>query len=96
MEGARGLVGATAVAPILLRIYLRTNVAIRPCWRKRSQDRLYRYVEGREKEQEKKITRSGYRLRWRILARMRRFLRPTLRRPLPVFFVPTRDSVRVK
>ena len=31
----------------------------------------------------------GYRLRWRILARMRRFFRPTLRRPFPVFFVPT-------
>ena len=27
-------------------------------------------------------------LRWRILARMRRFLRPIFRRPLPVLFVP--------
>lgn len=27
-------------------------------------------------------------LRWRILARIRRFLRPIFRRPLPVFFVP--------
>lgn len=27
-------------------------------------------------------------LRWRILARMRRFLRPIFLRPLPVFFVP--------
>lgn len=32
-------------------------------------------------------------LRWRILDRMRRFLRPSLRRPFPVFFVPTHDSV---
>lgn len=32
---------------------------------------------------------SDYFLRWRILARMRLFLRPTLRRPLPVFFTPT-------
>ncbi len=31
----------------------------------------------------------GYFLRWRIFARIRRFLRPILRRPLPVFFVPT-------
>ena len=30
-----------------------------------------------------------YFLRWRILLRMRRFFRPTFRRPLPVFFVPT-------
>ena len=27
-------------------------------------------------------------LRWRILARIRRFLRPIFRRPLPVLFVP--------
>ena len=31
----------------------------------------------------------NYFLRWRILARIFRFLRPTFRRPLPVFFVPT-------
>ena len=31
----------------------------------------------------------AYFLRWRIRARMRRFLRPILRRPFPVFFVPT-------
>lgn len=31
-----------------------------------------------------------YFLRCRILARIRRFLRPNLRRPLPVFLVPTR------
>ena len=31
----------------------------------------------------------GYFLRCRIFARIRRFLRPILRRPLPVFFVPT-------
>jgi hypothetical protein len=30
--------------------------------------------------------------RWRILARIRRFLRPSFRRPFPVFFVPTRSS----
>ena len=34
----------------------------------------------------------AYFLRWRILARMRRFLRPLLRRPLPVFLVPKTDS----
>lgn len=35
--------------------------------------------------------RSGgdYRLRCRTLARMRRFFRPTFRRPFPVFLVPT-------
>src|ERR1700720_1738129 len=32
-------------------------------------------------------------LRWRIFERMRRFLRPSLRRPLPVFLVPTQGSV---
>jgi hypothetical protein len=31
---------------------------------------------------------TGY-LRWRILARLRRFLRPIFRRPLPVFLTPT-------
>ena len=31
----------------------------------------------------------NYRLRCRILDRIRRFLRPILRRPFPVFFVPT-------
>ena len=31
----------------------------------------------------------AYFLRWRIFDRMRRFLRPNLRRPLPVFLVPT-------
>jgi len=35
----------------------------------------------------------AYFLRWRILARIRRFLRPTFRRPLPVFFVPNLFSV---
>lgn len=30
-----------------------------------------------------------YFLRWRILARIRRFLRPTFLLPFPVFFVPT-------
>ncbi len=29
-----------------------------------------------------------YPLRWRILARIRRFFRPSLRRPLPVFLTP--------
>ena len=33
-----------------------------------------------------------YFLRWRIRARMRRFFRPTLRRPFPVFFTPTCNS----
>jgi hypothetical protein len=34
-------------------------------------------------------------LRWRIFERMRRFLRPNLRRPFPVFFVPTSSSCRL-
>jgi len=33
---------------------------------------------------------ANYFLRWRIFARIRLFLRPSFRRPLPVFFVPTR------
>jgi hypothetical protein len=36
-----------------------------------------------------------YFLRWRILARMRRFFRPILRLPLPVFLVPTQSSERI-
>lgn len=39
-----------------------------------------------------RIQPPNYLLRWRILARMRRFLRPSLRRPLPVFLVPTHVS----
>ena len=35
---------------------------------------------------------SNYFLRWRILARIRRFLRPIFRLPFPVFLVPT-DAV---
>lgn len=31
-----------------------------------------------------------YFLRWRILARMRRFFRPSFRLPLPLFFTPTK------
>src|SRR6478672_11237067 len=34
-----------------------------------------------------------YFLRWRILARMRRFLRPCFRRPFPDFLVPKASSV---
>jgi hypothetical protein len=33
-----------------------------------------------------------YFLRWRIFARMRRFLRPCFRRPFPDFLVPKTDS----
>ena len=33
-----------------------------------------------------------YRLRWRILARIRRFFCPSFRRPLPDFFTPTDRS----
>jgi hypothetical protein len=33
-----------------------------------------------------------YFLRWRILARMRRFLRPSFRRPLPDFLTPKASS----
>jgi len=40
--------------------------------------------------------RGYYRLRWRILERMRRFLRPSFRRPLPVLFVPTHGSVELQ
>jgi len=41
-------------------------------------------------------SRLAYFLRWRILARIRRFLRPTFRRPLPVFFVPNLFSKTMK
>lgn len=34
--------------------------------------------------------RGDHFLRWRMRERIRRFLRPILRRPLPVFFVPTK------
>jgi hypothetical protein len=35
-------------------------------------------------------TAVAYFLRWRMRARIRRFLRPILRRPLPVFLTPTK------
>ena len=38
--------------------------------------------------------KSGYFLRWRILARIRRFLRPIFLRPLPVRLVPTNNNSR--
>ncbi len=41
----------------------------------------------------KKLGQRDYFLRWRIFARMRRFLRPSFRRPLPDFFVPKANSV---
>ena len=41
-------------------------------------------------------TEADYFLRWRILARIRRFLRPTLRRPLPVFLEPNGQILGVK
>jgi hypothetical protein len=40
-------------------------------------------------------SRGGHYLRWRILARIRRFFRPTLRRPLR-FFIGTPDLSRVR
>lgn len=46
----------------------------------------------RGKKQPARPNSQNYFLRWRILARMRRFLRPILRRPFPVFLVPTRES----
>ncbi len=40
-------------------------------------------------------TPRDYFLRWRIFARIRRFFRPIFRRPLPLFFTPTRFASRV-
>ncbi len=37
-----------------------------------------------------RLSIKDYFLRWRILARIRRFLRPTLRLPLPLFLTPTK------
>lgn len=42
----------------------------------------------------RRAERSATYLRCRILDRMRRFLRPILRRPFPVFLLPTQCSVR--
>jgi hypothetical protein len=39
---------------------------------------------------------TDYYFRCRILARLRRFLRPILRRPFPVLLVPTERSVQAK
>ncbi len=46
-------------------------------------------------ENESRETRfnKDYFLRWRIFARMRRFLRPCFRRPFPDFLVPKASSV---
>lgn len=72
---------------------VRIPTAFFPILRSRQRPRRNMRAERRGRRE---LARSGYRLRWRILARMRRFLRPTLRRPLPVFLVPTWDSVRVE
>jgi hypothetical protein len=42
----------------------------------------------REASCQKGVSMEDYFLRWRILARMRRFLRPCFRRPFPDLFVP--------
>ena len=42
---------------------------------------IYRYGE---------MQMLNYFLRWRMRARIRRFLRPIFRRPLPVFLTPTK------
>lgn len=55
--------------------------------RKVDQGRCGRWLAGEARRS------AGYLLRWRIRERMRRFLRPSFRRPLPVFFVPTHNSV---
>ncbi len=49
-------------------------------------------IDFRRKAREASQRQEIYFLRWRILARMRRFLRPCLRRPLPDFFVPNSFS----
>src|SRR3954453_8532920 len=47
----------------------------------------------RETSCQKGGSMKDYFLRWRILARMRRFLRPCFRRPFPDLFVPKAISV---
>jgi hypothetical protein len=57
--------------------------------RSRSEQFARRAKQGRRRDAAGK----DYFLRWRILARMRRFLRPSFRRPLPDFLTPKADSV---
>ena len=45
--------------------------------------------EDQRNDFKRKTELPDYFLRWRILARMRRFLRPIFLRPFPVFLVPT-------
>ena len=47
-----------------------------------------RVSKERQRQSFQRHSSGFYFLRWRILARIRRFLRPILRRPLPDFFVP--------
>lgn len=50
---------------------------------------ICRYCRGQRRSTNAQPTRTYY-LRWRILLRIFRFLRPSFRRPLPVFFTPIR------
>ena len=47
----------------------------------------------RRDNDKRRVVARDYFLRWRILDRMRRFLRPSFRRPLPDFLVPKSVSL---
>ena len=60
--------------------------------RNTTQSKLVNRATKEVSRREARLTRD-YFLRWRIFARMRRFLRPSFRRPLPDLFVPKAISV---
>ena len=53
----------------------------------------WRIVRSETKQPPRGAAAEDYFLRWRIFARMRRFLRPSFRRPFPDFLVPKAFSV---
>ena len=59
------------------------------CEQERRRRAEYLTQEGSEKETRRWARRGGLYFRWRIFARMRRFFRPTLRRPLRFFISVT-------
>jgi hypothetical protein len=62
-----------------------------PCMAQRG--RAIRFVDRVPKTEPRELRLAeDHFLRWRILARMRRFLRPSFRRPLPDFLVPKDNS----
>ncbi len=74
------------------RVQIRVLIVNAPCLADRRIEegtQVARWSAGDRSSRCSSQTDQDYRLRCRIFALIRRFLRPIFRRPLPVFFVPT-------